>query len=237
MSPDAKPVRLNRFLASCDLGSRRGCEKLILDGRVEVNGQVVTDLATKVHPDDHVRCDGKRLQSRDPITVALHKPVGYLCTRDDPQGRDTVYDILPARFSGLHYIGRLDYQSSGLLLLTGSGDLTEQLTHPRYHVEKEYMVQIDRAFHRDHVRDLLEGFSFDEGHARAESVTPESRRRIRIVLTQGYNRQIRRMLSKLGYKVKRLERFRIGGLEMPDLSAGEYRVLNHKEIERACQAS
>jgi len=234
-SEEEKGVRLNRYLASCDVASRRGAEEFIRQGRVEINGSVVTDLGTRVFPDDYVRFDGKVLRSRPPLTVALHKPPGYLCTRDDPEGRDTIYDLLPGKFGGLHYIGRLDYQSSGLILLTNSGELTERLTHPRYHVEKEYEVQLDRGFDMEQSKVLLEGMPFTEGLARMESITPESRRRLRVVLTQGFNRQIRRMFSKLGYSVKRLERIRIGRLEIPFLSPGEHQVLNHRDIDLASQ--
>lgn len=228
-----KGVRLNRYLASCGVGSRRACDELIQQGRVEINGEIVTSLASRVLPDDHVRFDGKLLRSQGPLTVLFNKPRGCLCTRDDPQGRETIYDHLPRNFAKLHYVGRLDYDSSGLLLLTSSGDLTERLTHPRYHVEKEYEVLVDHAFEPELVPALLEGFPFPEGHARMESVQIEGRRRLRIILTQGFNRQIRRMLSKVGYKVVRLDRVRIGGIVDELLAPGEHRVLNHREIEAA----
>lgn len=234
MSPSAQPgVRLNRFLASCGVASRRSSEEFIRQGRVEINGTIVTDLSARVAPGDHVRFDGKLLREQSPLTVILNKPVGYLCTRDDPEGRKTIYDLLPSKFSSLNYIGRLDFNSSGLLLLTTSGDLTERLTHPRYHVEKEYLVQLDRPLEGDATEKLLSGIHLAEGLAKAESVQFETRRRARVVLTQGYNRQIRRMFSKLGCKVKRLERVRIGQLTIPSLSTGEYRVLSPKEIELA----
>ena len=230
-------IRLNRFLASCDVGSRRGCEEYIRAGRVEVNGDIVTDLSTRVSSTDHVRFDGKLLKQKSSLTLVLNKPVKYICTRDDPEGRKTIYDLIPKKFSGLHYIGRLDYQSSGLIMMTNSGELTEQLTHPRYHVEKEYLVNLDHPFDSAETQKLLDGIHISEGLAKAESVEFDSRRRLRVILTQGYNRQIRRMFSKLGYKVKRLERIRIGGLELPHLSTGDYQILNHSEIERASQSS
>lgn len=232
-SAPEKGIRLNKFLASCGMGSRRGCELLIREGRVEINGQMVLDLSRRVLPDDHVRCDGKLLQEKSPLTLILNKPIGFLCTRDDPQGRKTVYDLIPGKFSFLNYVGRLDYNSSGLLILTNSGDLTERLTHPRYHVEKEYEVSLDRQFDPEETSRLLEGIHISEGLAKAESVEFDSRRRLKIVLTQGYNRQIRRMFSKLDYKVRRLERIRIGNLVMPALSTGEYQILNHREIDLA----
>lgn len=231
--PADKGIRLNRYLADAGLGSRRGVEQLIREGRVEINGEVVLDLSAKVAEDDHVKCDGKLLRRRDALTLVLNKPVGYLCTRKDPQGRKTIYELLPHAFQKLNYVGRLDYQSGGLIVLTTSGELTEKLTHPRFHVEKEYLVKIDRPFDGHDTEKLLSGIHLAEGLARAESVHFETRRRLRIVLTQGYNRQIRRMLAKLGYRVERLERVRIGKLTMPALSTGDYSILSPREIELA----
>lgn len=233
--PADKGVRLNRFLASCGIGSRRGCEEYIRQGRVEINGSIVVDLAARVLPHDHVRFDGKLLQKKDPLTIVLNKPRGYLCTKDDPEGRKTIYELLPRKFGILNYVGRLDSASCGLLILTNSGELTEKLTHPRFHVEKEYEVQLERPFDSELTDRLLEGIHIAEGLAKAERVEFDSRRRLRVVLTQGYNRQIRRMFSKLGYKVKHLERVRIGQLVLPSLSTGDYQVLNHREIEAASQ--
>ena len=231
--PADKGVRLNRFLASCGVASRRGAEELIQQGRVEVNGRIVIDLATRVQSTDHVKLDGKLLKTQSDLTVVLNKPKGYLCTKSDPEGRKLIYELLPPKFGKLNYVGRLDYQSTGLILLTSSGELTEQLTHPRYHVEKEYEVTVERPFHAELIPKLIQGIHISEGLAKAESVKFETRRRLRVVLTQGYNRQIRRMFSKLGYKVKALERIRIGTLTLPSLSTGEYKILTHKEIEAA----
>lgn len=227
-------VRLNRYLSSCGVGSRRGCEEFIRQGRVEINGQIVLDLATRVQEGDHVKFDGKLLRQQSPLTVVLNKPRGYLCTKSDPEGRKTIYELLPAKFKNLKYIGRLDYDSSGLLLLTSSGEMIEKITHPRFHIEKEYLVTIERPFDPAHSQKLLDGIHISEGLAKAESVTMETRRKLRLVLTQGYNRQIRRMLSKLDYKVKDLERIRIGNLTQPALSTGDHMVLNHRDIELAC---
>ncbi len=228
-----KGVRLNRFLASCGVASRRGSETFISQGRVEINGEIVTDLSARVQPNDHVKFDNKLLRTASELTLLLHKPKGYLCTRDDPEGRPTIYQLLPAKFRQIHYVGRLDYQSEGLLILTNSGELTETLTHPRNHIEKEYEVQLDRPFDPEMTKHLLSGIHLDEGLAKAELVAIESRRRLRVVLMQGYNRQIRRMFAKLDYKVRKLERIRIGKLMANDLSTGEYRFLSPGEINSA----
>lgn len=233
-TPADKGVRLNRFLASCGVASRRGCDELITQGRVEVNGEIIINLSTRVHPSDHVKFDGKPVREQSALTLVLNKPRKFICTKDDPEGRETIYELLPKKFSKLNYVGRLDYESAGLILLTSSGDLIERLAHPRYHIEKEYEVRLDRPFDPELTHKLLEGIHLTEGLAKAESVRFDSRRNLHIVLTQGYNRQIRRMFSKLGNKVQRLERVRIGSLTMPALSTGEYQILNHREIETAC---
>lgn len=232
-TPADKGVRLNRYLASCGIGSRRACDELIVQGRVEINGEIVVDLSSRILPGDHVKFDGKMLREQSPLTLVLNKPRKFICTKDDPEGRPTIFELLPKKFSKLIYVGRLDYESSGIILMTSSGDLTERLTHPRFHVEKEYEVHLDRPFDPDLTHRLLDGINFTEGLAKAEAIHFETKRRARIVLTQGYNRQIRRMFSKLGCKVDRLERIRIGSLTMPALSTGEYQILNHREIEAA----
>ncbi len=232
-TPADKGVRLNRYLASCGVASRRTCDDLIRGGHVEINGKIVTDLSSRVLPGDHVKFDGKVVREQNPLTLVLNKPRKFICTKDDPQGRETIYELLPKKFASLNYVGRLDYESSGLILMTSSGELIEKLTHPRYHVEKEYAVHLDHPFDTELTPKLLDGIHLVEGLAKAESIRLETKRRLRVVLTQGYNRQIRRMFSKLGYKVKSLERIRIGQLIMPALSTGEYQILNHREIEAA----
>lgn len=236
MSRSSSPepgVRLNRYLASCGLGSRRKCEDLIRDGRIEINGRVVIDLATKVLPGDYVRYDGRVVRMDEEVTLLLHKPKGYLCTKEDPEERRTVYDLIPQKFHTLNHVGRLDYESRGLLLLTNSGSLNATLTHPRHAVQKEYEVTLDRPFDPTLTPRLLEGIRLSDGLARAESVRFQSRKKLTVVLTQGYNRQIRRMFAKLGYKVRDLERTRIGSLTAPDLADGGYRVLNPKDLGMA----
>ncbi|MDF1755220.1 MAG: pseudouridine synthase [Verrucomicrobiales bacterium] len=227
-------VRLNKFLAQCGLGSRRGCEAFIKQGLVEINGRVETNLGAKVEPGDHVRYDGKLLRQESEITLLLNKPEGFLCTKNDPQNRRTIYEVLPIKFSKLNYIGRLDYNSSGLILLTNSGELNEKLTHPRFHVEKEYHVLLNRAFDPNLTDRLLEGFRLEEGLAKADRVEIVGRKRVNLVLTQGFNRQIRRMFNKLDYKVRKLERFRIGSLVDYELEVGKYRVLDSRMLKAAC---
>ena len=133
-------IRLNKYLASCAVGSRRNCDELIRTGRVEVNGAPCVNLGTRIAEGDHVRVDGKRMTPRDVLIVAFHKPRGYVCTREDELGRETIYTLLPENLRALHHVGRLDRDSEGLLILTNDGDLSQQLMHPSKSVEKEYLV-------------------------------------------------------------------------------------------------
>ncbi|MGI8602454.1 MAG: pseudouridine synthase [Verrucomicrobiales bacterium] len=226
-------MRLNRYLASCGLGSRRSCEELVRQGRVFINGQVVTELATRVNDGDVVQVDGRKQKSATATTVLLNKPAGYLCSREDETGqaRETIYKLLPPHFQTLHYVGRLDRESEGLILLTNSGALTEKLTHPRFGVEKEYLVALDRPFKPEDRSAMLDGFAIEGGFAKTIAVDIEGPRVIALVLTQGIKRQIRLMFEHLGYSVRRLQRIRIGGLTMPGLKSGRWRVLNEAEIK------
>jgi len=228
-------MRLNRYLAACGLGSRRSCEALVRQGRVLINGEPITSLATQVSDADVVQVDGRRLRSPVETTIVLNKPPRVLCSRDDETGnnRETIYDLLPPHFRHLHYVGRLDRDSEGLILLTNSGRLTETLTHPRFGVEKEYLVALDRPFDVDqHLAAMLEGFPIEGGFAKAAALNVQSPRVVALVLTQGIRRQIRLMFEHLGYKVRRLERVRIGGLTMSGLRPGRWRVLRETEITK-----
>jgi len=219
-TPDREGVRINKFLASCGVDSRRKCEELVLQGRVTINGHEVTSLGQRVLPGESVKVDGRRVRPADELTVLYYKPKGYLCTREDTHDRKTIYDILPAKYHKLNYVGRLDKESEGLLLLTSDGELANQLTHPRHEVEKEYLVQLDRSLEKEHAEKFLAGVMTEEGEARAERVESLPNRRVSIVLRQGLKRQIRLMLGKFDYKVKRLIRVRIGDLIAPNMTPG-----------------
>jgi 23S rRNA pseudouridine2605 synthase len=224
-------MRLNRFLASAGLGSRRSVEDLILSGEVRINGQVVTTLATQVQPGDSVKIGRKLLKREEFLTVVMYKPRGYLCTARDEKDRKTIFDLLPANWPRLFHVGRLDKESEGLLILTNDGDLANAMTHPRYKVEKEYEATLDRAMDPNHVPKLLQGVHIEDGRAKAERATLEAPTHLRIVLTQGMNRQIHKMLWRVGeYNVERLARVRIGTITVRGLQPGGYRVLTPKEI-------
>ena len=224
-------MRLNRFLAAAGLGSRRHCDELIAAGRVTINGNTCTDFSVEPNPRDHVKVNGKLVHVAPPLTIMLHKPAGFVSTRRDPRARDTIFDLLPAKFSRLFNIGRLDAQTEGLLLLTNDGDLAQRLTHPRYEIEKEYEVILDRPWDPGLTSKLLRGIFLDGQRARIARLHTISPTHLRVVIAQGINRQIRRMFEAVGYRVKRLVRIRIGPVRLGDLPRGHWRALKKRELE------
>ncbi|MGQ0560434.1 MAG: pseudouridine synthase [Gemmatimonadota bacterium] len=228
-------VRLQKFLANAGVASRRKAEELIEAGRVSVNGQVVTELGTKVDPaTDAITVDGRNIESAQPVWVALHKPRGYVSTRDDPQGRPTIYDLLPESLHSLFYVGRLDVDSEGLMLLTNAGDQAHRLLHPSFGVSRVYEVLVKGDVARETVERLLRGVELEDGVARAESVErlPASKvgaSRLRLILREGRKREVRRMLSAVGRPVRRLRRTRYGPIELGNLPSGKWRLLSEAE--------
>ena len=223
-------MRLNRFLASCGLGSRRSCESLVREGRVTVNGDICIDLSVRIGDEDEVTCDGKPLRKRSAQVVLLNKPAGYTTTAKDEGGKSTVYDLLPPEWKHLRYAGRLDRESEGLLIMTNDGELANRITHPRHGLEKEYDVFLDKPFLREKKHVLLTGFPLPEGHAKMERVDFISRRNARVVLKQGLKRQVRQMFATMGCPVRRLIRIRIGHLTIDELMPGRWRVLSEAQI-------
>ena len=224
-------MRLNRFLAAAGVGSRRQCDELIAEGRVTINGKTCTDFSAEPAPRDHVKVNGKLVHVAPLLTIMLHKPSGFVSTRRDPRARDTVFDLLPGKFSRLFNIGRLDAQTQGLLLLTNDGDLAQHLTHPRFKIEKEYEVTLDRPWEPELASKLQRGIFLDGERAkiaRLHSVSPVG---LRVVLRQGINRQIRRMFEAVGYRVKDLIRVRIANLRLGDLPRGHWRALTKRDLK------
>ena len=243
-APTAKPLqaassgeRIQKLLAAAGLGSRREIETWIAAGRVSVNG-TVAELGARASPTDEIRVDGRpveRSKAETPRVLLYHKPVGELVTRSDPQGRRTVFEALPpGRWVA---VGRLDLNSSGLLLLTDSGELANRLMHPRYELEREYAARIRGELRPGEEKQLLEGVTFDDGPpGRFESIVPDrksegSNRWYRVVLKEGRNREVRRLFEALGHPVSRLVRLRYGPIELPrDLTPGGWRELNNPVI-------
>ena len=224
-------MRLNRFLAAAGVGSRRRCDELIAAGRVSINGQVCTNFSAQPAPRDHVKVDGKLVHADPPLTIMLHKPAGFVSTRKDVHARDTIFDLLPQNFSRLFNAGRLDAQTEGLILLTNDGALAQRLTHPRYKIDKEYEVTLDRAWDPALAAKLSKGIFLDGKRARIERLHSIKPTHLRVSLRQGINRQIRRMFHEIGYEVKRLVRIRIGKTRLGDLPRGHWRALTRRELE------
>lgn len=229
-------VRLQKFLADAGVASRRAAEGLIQAGRVSVNGQPVRLLGTKVVPGrDTVAVDGKPARTRRKLYLALHKPRGCVCSRQDERGRPTIYDLLPPEWSNIQSVGRLDYDSEGLLLLTNDGEFSLRLSHPRFGVRKKYAVRVDGRLDEDGKKRLLHGI-VDEGEClRARLVRVLNAGRagssVEIELTEGRNREIRRMFAALGMSVTRLLRVQVGPLKLGELRPGRWRALTETEIE------
>jgi 23S rRNA pseudouridine2605 synthase len=235
VAPPHKAERLQKVLAAAGLGSRRNCEELITTGRVEVDRRVVTELGTRVDPtSQQIRVDGVPLAKSKLVYYAVNKPVGVLCTNRDPSGRPRVVDLLPDRNARLFTIGRLDLHSDGLILATNDGELANRLTHPRYGVSKTYRVVVAGRPERDVLTKLLEGVHLAEGVARAERVEIKSRHKestvLEMVLCEGKNREIRRVLARVGHKVERLTRIAVGPVRLGSLPSGASRRLTHEEV-------
>ena len=236
---DAAPTeghRLQKVLAAAGFGSRRECEELITTGRVEVDHQTVTELGTRVFPMmQEIRVDGELLKKTRPVYVALYKPNGYVCTNDDPERRPRAIDLIPEKMGRLFSIGRLDLESEGLLLMTNDGALSERLTHPKYEVPKRYRVQVAGLVAPSIIAQLKKGVYFAEGHAKASNVTIKGTHKnssiLEIELKEGKNREIRRLLARLGHKVMALQRVAVGSIPLGKLMPGEYRVLTAAEVD------
>jgi 23S rRNA pseudouridine2605 synthase len=235
VSPPAG-VRLQKFLSQAGVASRRHSEALITAGRVSVNGQVVTELGVRVDAGrDEVSVDGRRVVPARSEWYALHKPRGYLSTRRDPEGRATLYELVPERLRGLFHVGRLDYDSEGLVLLTNDGDTAHRLLHPRFGVDREYEVELDRNVDPGLIDRLQSGVQLEDGPAQAEAVRRVGPKRIRLTLREGRKREVRRMLAACDQLVRRLRRIRYGPIELGSLEPGAWRPLESREV-RALRA-
>ncbi|MDQ3556491.1 MAG: rRNA pseudouridine synthase [Gemmatimonadota bacterium] len=231
-----RPIRLQVYLARAGVASRRASEELIAQGRVSVNGSTVTVPGTQVTPGrDRVEMDGEAVQLAETLWVALHKPRGYVSTRDDPFDRKTVYELLPPNFASLFHVGRLDRDSEGLLLLSNDGALAHQLLHPSFGTTKEYEADVRGRPHSSILHQLTRGVELEDGVASAVSVdrlhqVDDDVFRIRLVLAEGKKREVRRMLEAVGHPVVRLRRLRFGPVNLGELPSGRWRVLGDAEV-------
>ena len=229
-------MRLQALIAQAGIASRRSAERMIRAGAVTVNGHVVTELGTKADPlRDRVVVEGRplKLTARREY-LALNKPVGVVTTLSDPEGRPSVGDLVRSLEKSLHPVGRLDFHTSGLLLLTNDGELTARLTHPRYHVPKTYVAKVDRAPSDGDLVELRRGVRIDAGraaHARIHvAKSAGGKAWITITVYEGRNRQVRRMLEELGFRVEKLRRTSIGPLSLGSLPTGRVRTLTSLEV-------
>lgn len=233
--------RLQKVLAAGGLGSRRQCEDFIVEGRVEVDREVVTELGTRVDPDRQtIRVDGVPLKVQRPRYFAVHKPPGVVSTSKDQWRRARVIDLVDAK-QRLFTIGRLDKESSGLILVTNDGNLANRLTHPRFHVPKTYQVTVAGSPSRDVIQRLRRGVVLSDGRVKPESVTVKKRLKqstvLEIILTEGRNREIRRMLARLEHKVIKLHRTAFGSIRLGMLPKGAHRELTRDELEKLATSS
>jgi pseudouridine synthase len=229
-------VRLQKVLAAAGIGSRRQCEELIGEGRVEVDGEIVRRYGARVDPDRQIiKVDGRRIPSRqDLVYLALNKPAGVLTTMSDDRGRPTISDFLGDRAERLFHVGRLDYDTEGLMLLTNDGDLAHRLAHPRYGVAKTYLTDVAGPLPRDLGRRLVTGIELEDGVASADKFRvieqAGSRALVEITLHEGRKHIVRRLLAEAGHPVSRLVRTQVGPVTLGSLRPGSTRALTTREI-------
>ena len=228
-------IRLNRFIAQSGVCSRREADEFILAGVVTVNGQVVTELGTKILPTDEVRFNDEKLQGEKHVYIVLNKPKGYVTSLDDPHADKTVMDLVKnACTERVYPVGRLDKNSLGLLLITNDGDITRQLTHPSYRKKKIYQVTLDKPLTRADMDALTEGITLEDGDIFADEVAyaSEDKKTIGVEIHSGRNRIVRRMFEHLGYTVQKLDRVYYAGLTKKNLKRGDWRFLTKDEVMR-----
>jgi 23S rRNA pseudouridine2605 synthase len=228
--------RLQKFLAEAGVASRRAGEQIILAGRVAVNGQTVRELGLKVDPaHDRVTVDDRPLKARRKIYVALNKPRGLVCSRKDELGRPTVYELLPAEWDHLHSVGRLDFNSEGLLFLTNDGEFSLHLTHPRYGVRKKYLATVEGRLERETLRRFTQGVHYEGEHFKAEQArlvsSSSAQSVVELTLAEGKYREVRRLFESQGRSVKRLQRTQVGKIKLGELRPGKWRTLTEPEIK------
>ena len=231
-------MRLAKFLATAGVASRRASEEIIRDGRVTVDGETVTDPARDVGPGDTVAVDGRPARTvHERVVYALNKPAGVVSTARDPQGRPTVVSLVP-QTERLYPVGRLDIDTTGLILLTNEGELAHRLTHPSFEVEKTYRVLVGGPAIEERVlRALGDGVELEDGRTAPARVRRVSADTIELTIHEGRKRQVKRMCEAVGHPVKRLERIRFGPLELGDLPRGRWRKLSDPEIDALMAAS
>ena len=240
---DNEGIRLQKLLAQAGFGSRRKCEEIITDGRVEIDGELITELGTRVDPKrQEVRVDGSRVRvNPNHVTLALNKPKRVLSAMEDPKGRYTLRDIVGDKYERIFHMGRLDYDSEGLILMTNDGELSQHVMHPKYEVEKTYIATLEGRISGQVCRRLVTtGVKLDDGWIKLDrcAILDSSRENtlVKVVLHSGKNRIVRRIFGSIGFPVKRLVRTQIGPIKLGDLKSGTYRVLSQAEVRSLSKA-
>ncbi|MDR3235865.1 MAG: rRNA pseudouridine synthase [Prevotellaceae bacterium] len=230
---EKEDVRLNKFIANSGICSRREADEYITAGLVSVNGNVVTELGVKVKRTDDIRFNNERIKGEQKVYIVMNKPKDYVTTTSDPHAENTVIDLIGSKCPQRVFpVGRLDRNTTGVLLLTNDGDLAEQLTHPSYEKKKIYHIFLDRNIPQTDLQKLVDGFTLDDGHASADlaSYVDNDRAQVGLEIHSGRNRIVRRMFEHLGYKVKKLDRVYFAGLTKKNLKRGQWRFLTTQEI-------
>ncbi|HLZ16770.1 MAG TPA: pseudouridine synthase [Cyclobacteriaceae bacterium] len=228
-------MRLNKFMANSGVGSRREADEYIKMGLVTVNGETITEMGHKVKPTDDVRYEGRKLKAEPLVYILLNKPKGFITTTDDPEERKTVMELVASACKERIYpVGRLDRNTTGLLLLTNDGDLADKLTHPSYNAKKIYKVELDRPLTKNDFQKILDGVYFDEGRAQVDdlAIVSDDGKEVGIELHIGWNRIVRRIFEALGYQIAKLDRVAYAGLDKKDLGRGQWRFLKPEEVVR-----
>jgi 23S rRNA pseudouridine2605 synthase len=230
--------RIQKILAKAGIASRREAERMVMEGRVMVNGKVIDALGSKVDPlKDHIKVDGKRITLFEPkIALLLNKPRGYLSTVKDPEGRPTVMDFLKNVRCRIYPVGRLDFDAEGLLLLTNDGELANILTHPKFSIPKTYLVKVGGVPEEKKLARLKRGVMLEDGKARVVSCSilrhGEKNSWLRVVVTEGRNRLVKRMFLAIGHSVLKLKRIQFGPIQLGDLPFGQFRYLTLEELTK-----
>ena len=233
-------IRLQKYLASAGIASRRKCEELILEGKIEVNGKIITELGTKIDPKkDEVKYNGKIVKSEEEkVYILLNKPIGYVTTAKEQFGRDMVLDLVKVN-KRIVPVGRLDMYTSGALILTNDGEFVNKLTHPSHEIDKTYNVTVKGIVTKEEIENLKKGVLIDDDYitkpAKVKILKIDEEKkisRIQITIHEGKNRQVRKMCEAIGKKVLALHRCKIGNIDVKSLKLGEWRYLSKKEVEK-----
>lgn len=229
--------RLQKRIANSDYTSRRKAETLITEGKVKVNGQVVTELGTKVSHSDTVEVEGIKIEQEDKMYILFYKPTQVITSVSDDRGRKVVTDYFEDIETRIYPVGRLDYDTSGVLLLTNDGEFTNLMTHPRYHIKKKYVAKLKGYLMREQVKELEQGIELEDGFTQPAQVKIKRQDKeknttlVEITISEGRNRQVRRMFEYFGHEVNKLTRIQFGPLDLKGLNAGEGRVLTPHEVK------